>query len=59
MLQLALNDAIEGMENEEVDSCAILSFGLTNDEKDIVMCYINFYYDADYDEFKYWHMDGK
>lgn len=59
VLQLALNDAIEGMENEEVDSCAILSFGLTNDEKDIVMCYINFYYDADYDEFKYWHMDGK
>lgn len=59
VLQLALNDAITGMENGEVDSCSILSFGLTNDEEDIVMCYINYHFDADYDDMKYWHMDGK
>lgn len=59
VLQLALNDAITGMENGEVDSCSILSFGLTSDEKDIIMRYINFYFDADYDDMKYWNMNGK
>ncbi len=58
VLQLALNDAITGMENGEVDSCSILSFGLTRDEKDIIMCHINYYLDADYDDMKYWHMDN-
>ncbi len=57
-LQLAIDDTIQKMEEGEATTCSIVSFGLVHE--DMAMKYVNFYYDADYDELKFYEVkEGK
>ena len=53
-LQLAIDDTIQKMEEGEATTCSIVSFGLVHE--DMAMQYVNFYYDADYDELKFYEV---
>ncbi len=58
-LQLAVEDALQKLAEGEISTCSIVSFGTTNNEKDIFMRYVNFYYEADYDVLKFWNRKDK